>query len=143
MASGDSPHNSNRVTVAIFLLALSACYAVIVEAWSAPILFMDSRGATFVAGLIAGILIFYAVYGWLIYQVWKRAAWAKWALLVLIALGIFIHVRLAFGGMGELFGPVWVTAFLDGLRVVAAILLLIAPTGYWQRGSDHSEDIAT
>lgn len=85
MASGDSPHNSNRVTVAIFLLALSACYAVIVEAWSAPILFMDSRGATFVAGLIAGILIFYAVYGWLIYQVWKRAAWAKWALLVLIA----------------------------------------------------------
>jgi len=123
------------VAVAVFLLSLSAVYAVIVEVWSAPVIFLDSRGSAFVTGLIAGILAFYIGYGWIIYRTWKRTAWARWALLILIALGITLHVALAYGGLGELFGPVAVTMFLDGLRMIALVLLLVAPNDYWRHDS--------
>ena len=129
---GESHTDSKRVAIAVFLLSLSAIYAVIVETWSAPILFLDSRGPVFVTVTIAGILAFYAAYGWIIYQVWRRTAWARWVLLFLITLGIAAHVVLALDGRGELFGPVAVTVFLDGLRVTAFVLLLVAPAAYWR-----------
>lgn len=111
---------------------MSAIYAVVVEIWSAPVLFSESRGLLFVGGLIAAIAGFYAFYGWLIYKTWQGANAARFFLIALIVAGISIHALLALGPAGELFGPLSITIFLDSLRVVAAVMLLASPRAYWK-----------
>ena len=108
------------VSTAIFLLGLSATYSIVVETWSAPVLFVEARGLPFVVGLVAGVLVFYALYGWLIYKTWQGVNAARYSLIALIVVGISIHVILALTPAGELFGPILITAILDGLRVVAS-----------------------
>jgi hypothetical protein len=120
------------VLVALALLCLSAAYSILVEMWSAPVLYGESHGALFVAGLIAGIAVFYVFYGWLIYKTWKGSSLARVAVITLIGAGIAIHVSMVVGSFGELFGPAYITAFLDGLRVIAVILLIASPRSYWQ-----------
>jgi hypothetical protein len=110
---------------------MSVGYAAIVEVWSAVVLFGESKRLLFVAVLVGGILGFYAIYGWLL-QVWYGNARAMHVLLVLIAAGIGIHALLIVRDAGELFGPVFLTVFLDGLRIVAAILLVLTPGSYWR-----------
>lgn len=112
-------------------------YSIVVEVWSAPILFADSRGLLFVAGLVAVIVIFYAFYGWLIYQSWQGVSAARLSLIALIVVGISIHILLALSPVAELFGPVSITIFLDGLRIVAAVLLMASPREYWKRARDR------
>jgi hypothetical protein len=133
LAAIQSSRESKAVSAAIVLLSLSATYAVIVETWSATVLFYDSRGLLFVALLTAAIVAFYAVYGWLIYKTWRGAAGARLILLLLIISGVAVHFALARSDVRELFGPLFVTVFLDGLRIVAALLLILAPRDYWGR----------
>ena len=108
-------------------------YSIVVEIWSAPFLFFDTRGLSFVIGLIAGVLIFYVLYGWLIYKTWQGVNAARYSLIALIIIGISIHVILALTPAGELFGPVYITAMLDGLRVIAVVLLVVSPRAYWKQ----------
>ena len=133
MAATESSRHSKAVSVAIVLLSLSATYAVIVETWSATVLFYDSKGFLVVALLAAAIIAFYAVYGWLIYKTWRGASSARLILLLLIVAGVAVHFALARSDVRELFGPLFVTVFLDGLRVVAALLLILAPRDYWTK----------
>ena len=120
MAATESSRHSKAVSVAIVLLSLSATYAVVVETWSATVLFYDSKGFLVVALLAAAIIAFYAVYGWLIYKTWRGASSARLILLLLIVAGVAVHFALARSDVRELFGPLFVTVFLDGLRVAAA-----------------------
>ena len=130
----DSSPQPRTVSAAILLLALSAMYSIVVEIWSAPFLFFEARGLSFVIGLVAGVLIFYVFYGWLIYKTWQGVNAARYSLIALIVIGISIHVILALTPAGELFGPVYITAMLDGLRVIAVVLLLVSPRAYWKQG---------
>ena len=117
---------------------MSAGYAAIVEVWSAVVLFGESQSLLFVAVLVGGILGFYAIYGWLLLRTWHGSAHAMRVLLVLIVVGIGIHALLIIRDAGELFGPVFLTVFLDGLRIVAAILLIMTPASFW--GSANAVD---
>jgi len=128
----DSAARPGTLSLAITLLGLSAMYSIVVEIWSAPVLFAESRGWLFVIGLVAGIVVFYAIYGWLIYQTWQGANAARLSLLALIIVGIATHALLALSPAGELFGPITITVFLDSLRVVAAVLLIATPRTYWK-----------
>ena len=121
------------VSVAISLLCVSAAYSSIVEIWSAPVLFAESEGLLFVSGMIAAIVCFYTLYGWLIYGTWKGRGAARLVLLAVIAVAIALHAALAVTPAGKLFGPASVTVVLDSLRAVAAILLLVSPRAYWRR----------
>lgn len=112
---------------------MSAMYSIVVEIWSAPILYIESRGLLFVIGLVAGICSFYAIYAWLIYRTWQGVIAARHFLTALIVFGIAIHAILALTPTGELFGPVLITAVLDGLRIIAVILLAISPRAYWRQ----------
>lgn len=112
---------------------MSAIYAVVVEIWSAPVLFSESRGLLFVGGLIAAIAGFYAFYGWLIYKTWQGVNAARFSLIALILVGISIHALLALSPAGELFGPVSITVVLDSLRVVAVVMLIASPRGFWKQ----------
>ena len=107
-------------------------YSIVVEIWSAPFLFIETRGLPFVVGLVAGVLGFYAIYGWLIYKTWQGVNAARYSLIGLIVVGISIHVILALTPTGELFGPIFITAMLDGLRVIAVVLLVVSPRTYWR-----------
>jgi hypothetical protein len=129
----DSSPQPRAVSAAILLLALSAMYSIVVEIWSAPILFFEARGLSFVVGLVAGVLVFYVFYGWLIYKTWQGVNAARYSLIALIVIVISIHVILALTPAGELFGPVYITAMLDGLRVIAVVLLLVSPRAYWKQ----------
>jgi hypothetical protein len=100
---------------------------MVVEVWSAPILFIDTRGTAFVVALVVGIVLFYTIYAWLIYKTSHGVAAARYALIVIIVVGIAVHATLALTPSGELFGPTLVTAILDGLRIIAVILLLASP----------------
>lgn len=123
----DPSTQSRTTSIAVFLLGSSAMYSLVVEVWSAPILFIDTRGLAFVVSLVAGILLFYALYGWLIVKTSQGLAAARYALITIIITGISVHAILALTPSGELFGPILVTAILDGLRIIAVILLLAAP----------------
>ena len=131
MTVSDAPNQPRTVSTAIFLLSLSAMYTVVIEIWSAPVLFIEVRGLLFVVGLVIGISGFYLLYGWLIFKTWQGVNGARYALVALILVGIAIHAILALTPMGELFGPASITAILDGLRIVAVILLLASPREYW------------
>lgn len=115
------------MSVAIALLCLSATYSIVVEVWSAYVLYVDDSGASVVVGLVMGILAFYAIYCWLIYRTWQGGSAARIVLLVIIVVGITVHLSLAWGKTGELFGPPAIVMFLDSLRVIALVLLLMAP----------------
>ena len=128
----DSSTQPRTVSAAIFLLGLSAMYSMVVEIWSAPFLFIETRGLPFVVGLVAGVLGFYAIYGWLMYKTWQGVNAARYSLIALIVIGISIHVILALTPAGELFGPIFITAMLDGLRVIAVVLLVVSPRAYWR-----------
>ena len=121
------------VLTATYLLGLSATYSLVVEIWSAPVLYIDSRGLPFVLGLVAGILCFYAFYGWLIYRTSQGVNVARYLLIALILVGISIHTLLAVSPAGELFGPLLITAILDGIRLVAAVLLIASPAAFWRQ----------
>ena len=121
------------VSTAIFLLGLSATYSIVVETWSAPVLFVEARGLPFVVGLVAGVLVFYALYGWLIYKTWQGVNAARYSLIALIVVGISIHVILALTPAGELFGPILITVILDSLRIIAVVLLVASPRAYWKQ----------
>lgn len=110
------------------------------EVWSAAVLFGESRSLAFVVVLIGGILGFYAVYGWLLLQTWRRNARALRVLLILIIAGVVIHAVLIFRDAGELFGPVFLTVFLDGLRIIAAVLLVVTPQSYWRSVEAPNDD---
>lgn len=129
----DSSTRPRTLSIAIFLLGMSAIYSIVVEVWSASVLFADSRGLPFVAGLVAGVVGFYAFYGWLIYKTWQGVNAARFSLIALILVGISIHALLALSPAGELFGPVSITVFLDSLRVVAVVMLLASPRVYWKQ----------
>jgi hypothetical protein len=131
-AENDSATRPKTLSLAILLLGLSAIYSVVVEIWSAPILFAESRGFVFVVVLVAGIVVFYMFYGWLIYHSWQGVNVARFSLIALIVVGISIHTLLALSPVGELFGPISITIFLDSLRVVAAVLLIASPRTYWK-----------
>ena len=120
------------VSAAILLLGLSAMYSIVVEIWSAPFLFFEARGLSFVIGVVSGALVFYIFYGWLIYKTWQGVNAARYSLIALIIIGISIHVILALTPAGELFGPIFITAMLDGLRVIAVVLLVVSPRAYWR-----------
>lgn len=120
------------VLAALALLCFSATYSTLVEMWSAPVLYGETHGTLFVVGLIVGIAGFYTFYGWLIYKTWKGINAARIALIALIGIGIAIHSSLIVSRIGDLFGPVFITVFLDGLRVIAVILLIASPRSYWQ-----------
>jgi len=128
----ESIYRPKTISAAMALLCLSGAYSIIMEIWSAFVIYADIRGLSFVLGVVAGITLFYVFYGWLLYLTWGGAKIARNLLLVTIVLGIAIHVSLAWGSMGELFGPPMLAFFLDSLRVVAAILLLVSPAAYWQ-----------
>ncbi len=132
MTVSDSSTQPRTVSAAIFLLGLSAMYSIVVEIWSAPFLFIETRGLPFVVGLVAGVLGFYAIYGWLMYKTWLGVNSARYSLIALIVVGISIHVILVFTPAGELFGPIFITAMLDGLRVIALVLLVVSPRAYWR-----------
>ncbi len=121
------------VSVAVSLLCVSATYSCIVEIWSAPVLFAESEGLLFVGGLIAAVLGFYALYGWLVYATWKGRGAARLILVAVIAIAIALHASLALTAAGKLFGPTSVTVFLDSLRVVAVVLLFFSPRAYWRQ----------
>jgi len=108
-------------------------YSMVVEIWSAPVLFIEARGLPFVVGLVTGVLGFYAFYGWLIFKTWQGVNAARYALIALIIVGIAIHAILALTPTGELFGPASITAILDGLRVIAVVLLVASPRAYWEK----------
>lgn len=127
----DARAHPKTVLIAVFLLGISAIYALVVEVWSVPVLFVDSLGRQTVILLVAGIVGYYAIYAWLIYQTWNGTNVARLAVLVLIVTGIAVHASLALGEAGMLFGPIFVTVFLDSLRVVAAILLMVSPRTFW------------
>lgn len=129
----DSSPQPRTVSAAILLLALSAMYSIVVEIWSAPILFFETRGLSFVVGLVAGVLVFYVFYGWLIYKTWQGVNAARYSLIALIVIGISIHVILALTPAGELFGPIYITVMLDGLRIIAVVLLVVSPRTYWKQ----------
>ncbi len=133
MAFIDFLTGPKSVSVALFLLCLSASYAVVVEIWSATVLFGGTGSALFIASLLGGVIGFYILYGWILYKTWKGSAGARLALLFLIFAGIAIHASQAFGNFGELFGPLFVTVFLDGLRIIAAVLLILSPKSYWRK----------
>jgi hypothetical protein len=134
MIVSEASTQPRTVSAAILLLGLSAMYSIVVEIWSAPFLFFETRGLFFVIGLIAGILVFYVFYGWLIYKTWQGVNAARYSLIALIIIGISIHVILTLTDAGELFGPVYITAMLDGLRVIAVVLLVVSPRAYWKQG---------
>jgi hypothetical protein len=133
MTVSEASPQPKTVSAAILLLGLSAMYSIVVEIWSAPFLFFEARGLSFVIGLVAGVLIFYVFYGWLIYKTWQGVNAARYSLIALIVIVISIHVILALTPAGELFGPVYITAMLDGLRVIAVVLLLVSPRAYWKQ----------
>jgi hypothetical protein len=133
MTMSDSSPQPRTVSAAILLLALSAMYSIVVEIWSAPILFFETRGLSFVVGLVAGVLVFYVFYGWLIYKTWQGVNAARYSLIALIVIGISIHVILALTPAGELFGPIYITVMLDGLRIIAVVLLVVSPRTYWKQ----------
>ena len=108
-------------------------YSIVVEIWAAPILFIEARGLPFVVGLVAGVLSFYAFYGWLIYKTWQGVNAARYFLIVLIIVGISIHAILALTPAGELFGPIFIVAILDVLRIIAVALLVTSPRAYWRK----------
>jgi hypothetical protein len=133
MTVSNSSIQPRTVSIAILLLGSSAMYSIVVEIWSAPILFVEPRGLPFVLGLVAGILCFYAFYGWLIYRTWQGLNAARYFLIALIIVGISIHAILALTPAGELFGPISITAILDGFRVIAVVLLVASPRAYWRQ----------
>ena len=108
-------------------------YSIVVEIWSAPVLFAESRGLPFVVWLVAGVVGFYAFYGWLIYKTWQGVNAARYSLIALIVVGISIHAFLTLGPVGELFGPIFITVFLDSLRAVAVVMLVASPRAYWKQ----------
>ena len=108
-------------------------YSMVVEIWSAPVLFVEAQGLPFVVGLVAGVLAFYALYGWLTYKTWQGVNAARYSLIALIVVGVSSHAILALTPAGELFGPLLITAVLDGLRVIAVILLVASPRAFWRR----------
>lgn len=107
-------------------------YSMLVEIWSAPVLFIEARGLSIVVGLVVGVLSYYALYGWLIYKTWQGVNAARYSLIALIVVGISIHAILALTPAGELFGPILITAILDGLRVVAVVLLVASRRSFWR-----------
>jgi hypothetical protein len=131
--SNNSRQTPRYVSVAVSLLCVSATYSCIVEIWSAPVLFAESEGPLFVGGLIAAVLGFYALYGWLVYATWKGSSAARLILVAVIAIAIALHASLALTAAGKLFGPASITVFLDGLRAVAVVLLLVSPRAYWRQ----------
>ncbi len=132
MAVSDSLAQPRTVSTAILLLGLSAMYSMLVEIWSAPVLFIEARGLSIVVGLVVGVLSYYALYGWLIYKTWQGVNAARYSLIALIVVGISIHAILALTPAGELFGPILITAILDGLRVVAVVLLVASRRSFWR-----------
>ena len=67
------------------------------------------------------------------YGTWKGIGAARLFLLLLIIVGIGLHAFLALSPLGELFGPPFITLSIDGLRVIAVVLLILSPRAYWSQ----------